>query len=99
MAEKLFGVDEREAIVGMLSASPECGDLIPGAGGFRKVRVGRGGIGKRGGARVVYILRNEQFPIFLVAAYAKNAKETLTQAECNELAKAADGIFEKYRRL
>jgi hypothetical protein len=31
-------------------------------------------MGKRGGARVVYILRSESFPIFLIAAYAKNEK-------------------------
>jgi hypothetical protein len=46
-----------------------------GTGGFRKVRVGRSGMGKRGGARVVYILRGDAFPIFLVTAYAKNEKE------------------------
>lgn len=82
----------------MVSAHPECGDLIQGTGGFRKVRVSRGGMGKRGGARVVYIFRDESFPIFLMAVYAKNEKENLTKAERNELAKMADGIFEKYGR-
>ncbi len=46
---------------------------------------------------MVYILRNERFPIFLVAAYGKNEKENLTKAERNELATRADAIFEKYR--
>ena len=55
-------------------------------------------MGKRGGARVVYILRNEEFPIFLITAYAKNEKGNLTQKERNELAKLADEIFIKYRR-
>jgi hypothetical protein len=55
-------------------------------------------MGKRGGARVVYILRKESFPIFLIAAYAKNEKENLTKAEHNELAKMADAIFNKYGR-
>lgn len=97
-AEKLFSDEEREAIVAMVSADPECGDVIQGTGGFRKVRVGRGGAGKSGGARVVYILRNESFPIFLVAAYAKNEKANLTKAERNALGKMADEIFDKYRR-
>jgi len=97
-AETLFSDEERDGIVAMVSADPECGDLIQGTGGFRKVRVGRGGMGKRGGARVVYILRNENFPIFLIAAYAKNDKENLTKAERNELARMADSIFEKYGR-
>jgi hypothetical protein len=97
-AEGLFSDEERQAIVMMVSSDPNCGDVIQGSGGFRKVRVGRGGIGKRGGARVVYILRDESFPIFLIAAYAKNEKENLTKAERNELAKMADAIFEKYGR-
>jgi hypothetical protein len=35
-------------------------------------------MGRRGGARVVYILRNGDFPIFLVTAYPKNEKDNLT---------------------
>jgi len=97
-AEKIFSEDEREAIVATVSANPECGDLIQGTGGFRKIRVARDAMGKRGGARVVYILRNENFPIFLIAAYPKNQKENLTKAERNELARIADAIFTKYRR-
>ena len=96
-AEALFNEAEREGIVAMVSADPECGELIQGTGGFRKVRVGRGGLGKRGGARVIYILRNESFPIFLITAYAKNDKENLTKAERNELKAMADAIFEKYK--
>ena len=45
---------------------------------------------------VIYILRDERFPVFLVAAYATNEKESLTKAERNELAKMADAIFTKY---
>jgi hypothetical protein len=74
-AEKLFSTEEREAIVATVSSNSECGDLIQGTGGFRKLRVGRSGMGKRGGARVVYILRNERFPIFLITAYGKNEKK------------------------
>ncbi len=62
------------------------------------MRVARSGMGKRGGARVVYILRGDAFPIFLIAAYAKNEKENLTQQERNQLAKHADEIFARYRR-
>ena len=59
---------------------------------------GRGSSGKSGGARVVYILRNKGFPVFLVAAYAKNEKANLTKRERNELAKLAESIFDKHRR-
>lgn len=50
------------------------------------------------GARVIYILRNERFPIFLVAVYPKNRKGNLSMNERNELDKRADEIFRKYRR-
>ena len=96
-ADGLFSEAERDAIVAMVAANPECGELIAGTGGFRKVRVARKGTGKRGGARVLYIFRNEQFPVFLITVYAKNEKDNLTRRERNELAKRADDIFERYR--
>ena len=96
-AASIFSEAERADIVAMVAADPECGELLPGTGGFRKVRVGRGGIGKQGGARVIYILRNADFPIFLITAYPKNAKDNLTKAERNALAKRADEIFGEYR--
>src|SRR5437762_8645259 len=92
----MFTATERLEIVSMVAADPECGDLIQGTGGFRKVRVGRRGMGKRGGARVIYILRNERFPIFLVAAYAKNDKANLSKKERNELAIRAEELFKLY---
>ncbi len=97
-AQAIFSEAERGDIVARVAADPECGEVMQGTGGFRKVRFGRSGMGKRGGARVVYILRNEEFPIFLITAYAKNEKGNLTQKERNELAKLADEIFIKYRR-
>jgi hypothetical protein len=96
VAEGLFSRAEREAIVAMVAADPECGEVMQGTGGFRKVRVGRDGMGKRGGARVVYIVRNEGFPVFLITAYPKNEKDNLTKKERNELAKRADEIFARY---
>jgi hypothetical protein len=40
----------------VLMENPEMGDLIPGTGGFRKVRWedARRGKGKRGGLRIIY---------------------------------------------
>ncbi len=97
-AEAIFSLVERDQIVAMVAANPECGEVIQGTGGYRKVRVARRGMGKRGGARVIYILRSEAFPIFLITVYAKNEKENLTKQERNQLAKRADEIFAKYRR-
>ena len=55
-------------------------------------------MGKRGGARVIYIYRNASFPVFLITVFAKNEKENLTNAERNALRKRADEIFEQYKR-
>jgi hypothetical protein len=96
IANKLFSEEERADIVAMLAADPECGDLIRGTGGFRKVRVARKGMGKSGGARVVYIWRNQRFPVFLITVFAKNQKENLSMAERNTLRKRAHSIFETY---
>ena len=81
IANKLFSEEERADIVALVAADPECGDLIRGTGGFRKVRVARKGMGKSGGARVVYIWRNQKFPIFLITVFPKNEKENLLTAE------------------
>src|SRR5580658_3760329 len=97
-AESIFTTDERAEIVAMVAASPDCGEVIRGTGRFRKVRVARAGMGKRGGARLIYVVRSEAFPIFFITGYAKNEKENLTQEQRNQLAKRADEIFAKYRK-
>lgn len=48
---------ERIAFINWLAANPDAGDVIPGSGGCRKVRWTRPGMGKRGGARVIYFNR------------------------------------------
>jgi hypothetical protein len=63
-----------------------------------KVRVARAGMGKRGGARVIYIWRNDKFPVFLVTVFPKNEKENLSKSERNALKKRADDIFRSYFR-
>ena len=68
-------------MVDLIAYEPTCGDLIPGTGGLRKVRVGRGGSGKRGGARVIYYFYNANFPALLMAIYAKNEKADVSAQE------------------
>lgn len=95
-ASKLFSEEERADIVSLVAFAPECGDRMEGTGGFRKVRVARPGMGKSKGSRVIYIYRNERFPIFLIAVFAKNEKANLSKKERNDLKKRADGIFSSY---
>ena len=54
--------------------------------------------GKAAGLEVVYIWRNERFPVFLITVFPKNQKENLSMAERNTLKKRADSIFETYGR-
>jgi hypothetical protein len=57
--------------------NPEVGDIIPGSGGVRKVRWGIAGRGKRGGLRIIYVLRSAQGQIWLLTLYAKNVSESI----------------------
>jgi len=45
---------EREDFITWIAANPLAGDVIPGTAGLRKIRWSRQGMGKRGGARVIY---------------------------------------------
>ena len=92
-AEALVTPEEREAIVTMVATDPECGAVMQGTGGVRKVRVGRGHKGKSGGGRVIYIHHDADHPIFLLAAFAKNQKANLSKAERNELEKFVKTLF------
>ena len=98
VAGKLFGQKKRQDIVTMVAADPERGDVMPDTGGFRKLRVAREGMGKSGGARVIYLWRNDKFPVFLITVFPKNKKANLTKAERNALRKRADDIFDSYGR-
>ncbi|WP_241649542.1 type II toxin-antitoxin system RelE/ParE family toxin [Rosenbergiella collisarenosi] len=69
-----------------LIESPDKSDLITGTGGLRKIRMATGNQGKSGSARVVYFLATKEV-IYLVMAYPKSAKESLTEAEKAELKK------------
>ena len=92
-AEALFTAEEREGIVTMVATDPECGEIMQGTGGVRKVRVGRGSKGKSGGGRAIYIHHDADHPIFLLAAFAKNEKANLSKAERNELARFVKKLF------
>jgi len=65
---------------------------------LRKVRVGRSGKGKRGGARVIYYFYNEDFPLLLMAIYAKNEKADLSARDKRESANFAKETVAQWRR-
>ena len=71
MVASVWSQSELENFAVYLSDNPLAGDVIPGAGGLRKVRYKREGVGKSGGARVIYFTRLVQGEVVLVAIYAK----------------------------
>lgn len=76
-AAEVWSDEEREAFVDWIASHPDTGDVIPGTGGLRKVRWSRAGMGKRGGARAIYFLRNEFTEIVLIVVYTKAKFENL----------------------
>ena len=69
-----------QALQQLLLADPEAGDLIPGAGGLRKVRFldKRRGKGKRGGLRIIYYWWPAGAQLWLFAIYDKSEVRDLT---------------------
>ena len=63
-----------------LSANPEAGDLMPGTGGFRKMRWAdaRRGKGRRGGLRIIYYHFSSDHQIWLMTLYGKDEASDLT---------------------
>jgi hypothetical protein len=66
-----------------LTHDPEAGDVIPGTGGFRKVRWAdpRRRKGKRGGLRVNYHYLMSDTQIWLMTLYDKDTATDLSPAE------------------
>ena len=79
--EKLWTEAERLAFIDWTAANPLSGDVIPGADGARKIRWGRAGSGKSGGARVIYFNLTEQEVVLLIAAYAKADRTNMLPAD------------------
>jgi hypothetical protein len=53
-AKPLMSDSERAVLLAFVGTNPEAGEIIPETGGVRKIRWALEGMGKRGGARVIY---------------------------------------------
>jgi hypothetical protein len=84
-ANDIWRDGEREDFVTWIAANPLAGDVIPGTGGLRKVRWSRQGMGKRGGARVIYYNVLDNGEIWLVIAYTKAKFDNLPASFLNQL--------------
>jgi mRNA-degrading endonuclease RelE of RelBE toxin-antitoxin system len=66
-----------------LLTNPNAGEVMPGTGGFRKMRWVdiRRGKGKRGGLRVIYYFLSPDKQIWMFAIYDKDEMSDLSPAE------------------
>ena len=84
--------DEYRELQNRLAAAPELGDVMPGTGGFRKVRWAdpKRGKGRRGGLRVIYYYFPGERQIWLMTLYDKEEASDLTPKEKQALKTAIE---------
>lgn len=75
--------EEYRSLQQLLAVNPELGDVMPGTGGFRKLRWAdpRRGKGRRGGLRVIYYYFSAEQQIWLMTLYGKDEADDLTPKE------------------
>ena len=71
---KYLDDDQYRTLQARLAANPDFGDLMPGTGGFRKMRWAdaRRGKGRRGGLRIIYYHFQSDYQIWLMTASDKD---------------------------
>ena len=89
--------DDLVALEQAILSNPEAGDLVPGTGGFRKIRIAQRAVGrgKRGGARVYYLDLPRAHVTHLLAIYGKRQRADLSAMERRSLAAVAKLLKEE----
>ncbi len=84
--------DEYRDLQSELSLNPQAGDLMPGTGGFRKLRWPdmRRGKGRRGGLRIIYYLFSSDQQIWLMTVYGKDEATDLSATQKKAMKAAVD---------
>jgi hypothetical protein len=88
-AKKLLTQEDRREIERTLCEEVGAGSRIRGTGGFMKLRLGLRA-GKSGGARIIYFPDMPCERVYMVLAYGKPKKDSLTDEEKAELKKLAN---------
>ena len=96
--ESLFADDEYRRLQADLAANPEAGDVIPGLAGLRKLRWGAKGKGKRGGARIIYLLIPKPGIVYLFYAYTKGDITDMSSDQKKRLSKAVEEIKKEHQK-
>ncbi len=77
-----------------LMADPDAGDVMPGCGSLRKLRISdaKRGKGKRGGARVIYLYVPQVSRFYMIDIYGKDEQDDLSQADRKAFRELAEAI-------
>jgi hypothetical protein len=86
------------AIQDLLCQDTEKGNVIQGTGGFRKIRMGLPGRGKRGGCRIVYLHVKSASRVYFVYLYPKNEEVDLSADQKKALKHIANAIYEEVKK-
>ncbi len=90
--------EELEDMAVVIAGDPEAGDIIPGTGGARKVRIGGRGKGKSGSYRVITYYAAADVPVFLLALVSKGQRADISQADRNALRQILPTLADEYRK-
>src|SRR5579862_926271 len=82
----------------VLCQNPEADDMIQGTGGFRKIRMGLPGRGKRGGCRIIYVYIKRASRVYFVYLYPKNEEVDLDADQRNSLKQISREIYEEVKK-
>jgi hypothetical protein len=91
--------EDLQSLEAIFLADPQVGDVIPGAGGLRKVRFAPPSwhTGKRGGARVIYAFIAGE-TVYLFTLYAKNERTDISPEEKKLYRQTLQRLQEFHRR-
>lgn len=89
-AAHIWSNEERLEFFSWLAAEPEAGVVIAGSGGCRKVRWSRPGMGKQGGARVIYFKGLAAGELCMLLVYPKAEKDTIPGHILKQIRKELD---------
>lgn len=79
--KNIWDDDEQSDFKNYIATHPYAGDIISGTNGIRKIRWHSSGRGKRGGARVIYYIYDDNNPLYLLFAYPKNVQADLSNTD------------------
>lgn len=90
--ENYLDDDDYAELQQYMAKNPEAGDIMPGAGGIRRLRWRdqRRGKGRRGGLRIIYYCFLSEQEMWLLALYDKNEAVDLTKKERDQLRRALE---------